>query len=95
MERLSFLDTASYVNAAAGLSSHGFVVLFSHGAVCYCRGWAGESRHGCLVKSRHEMFMPRPSCLVTAHLACVDTARYGNGAAGLSSRGFVVLSKFV
>ena len=37
---LSCIVTARYVNAAAGLSSHGAVVLFSHGTVCQCRGWA-------------------------------------------------------
>ena len=38
--RLSCLVTARYVNAAAGPPSHGAVVLFSHGTVCQCRGWA-------------------------------------------------------
>ena len=32
--RFSCLVTAKYVNAAAGLSSHGAVVLLSHGTVC-------------------------------------------------------------
>ena len=40
--------TARYVNADAGLSCLGAIVLLSHGTVCYCRGWAVQSRFGCL-----------------------------------------------
>ena len=82
------------------MSSHAAVVLYSHGWLScivtarYVNATAGLSIHGvgCLVWSRHGMFMPRRGCLVTARLSCIDTARDGKAEARLSSRGALVLS---
>ena len=78
------------VTAAARSSSHGVVVMFSHGTVCKCRGWAlVTARSSCLVTGPYVNAAGGLSDHGAA--ACSVTARDVNAAIGLPIHGELFL----